>query len=418
MKKLALIALLAAGCGQPLSDVRLIVWQPLGLDADAFDGADEIVLTVDTDEDSREATFSSPEQVRVGGVAAPLGGGEVRFALRAGEAVGRAAVDVVPESPPIEATMVLAPPGVVHPHTEEPTDQRAGTTACLDPVGRLLIVSGRSGAALAPGSLVVDPVERRVRGGPSLEQPRQRAACVAGADVAWLFGGCDLNEADFGELLRADGLGEDDAFEVVASTPGGGCDASLALLEGGGLALNYGTQVEVRNSAGEVVSTALPLSPARFGATVVPFPGEDRFLVSGGRDVDGTPVTDSLVVRFDEGALVEVNTAPGILAAADGLGVFALDGDDILRINADATTVVEADAELPAGFVAARLAARDGVFTVFAEDGASARAAGEVLGAFNLPAARPGGYIFPDRGGALFFVGGGAPGVDVLVLDR
>ena len=57
------------------------------------------------------------------------------------------------------------------------------------------------------------------------------------------------------------------------------------------------------------------------------------------------------------------------------------------------------------------------LFAFVDDGGQTLQTTGTREATFPLSPARPGGYVLADPGGALFFLGGGQPGVDVLVLE-
>ncbi len=415
-----------AGCA-PVADlgqVALKIWQPSDVADSQIDDAARVSITALIDVVGTTHDFDHGERIVLPDLRTDVAGGVVELIVKTeggslSSAVARTGVVQVAgriegAAPPVvDAPAVLAPPDELHVLDADLPHALVGSAMCAGDDGRVVVVSGGLGGAAQNGSFVVDPVARAVRVGPGLTPGRVGAACVVDGERTWLFAGCDAVEgAPVTSLARADG---DDAFaHVVDIDAGGGCGAAgsragdALLLQSGATLVRVGADGDAR------ATTTLP--EARYGATLaVLATAPPRFLLAGGVDLDGTPVTMALLVTVDGDDLV-VAAALVSPAVASPTGALAIVDDRVVRLDAaggEAATLVDVPADITPGALAAL---PDDGAAILSLDGAQlvVLVAGEAT-MLTLPEPRPGARLLVDAGGAIRVVGGGVSGVLVVV---
>lgn len=427
---LGLLCVGLGACDADLEDLRVLVWQPAQLASGSGDVLDDAAaLTVHLSVDGVPQSFSLQEGRSVTGRLAAPTGSEVQVVLTTrgtslADAFGRSGlVRLEPGDGAVEVTVVLAPTAGIHRLSDGLPDARDGLASCGAPDGRVWLVGGNRGGGLVAGSFVIDPRARDVLEGPGLAADRTRASCVwDGARGVYLLGGCALDGTPAGGLLHAPTGELGEAFTERAVLAEAGCGSRLVRTASGVVFACTGDRL-VRFAPSTSEETPLPLATARFSARAAAV-GESVLLAGGFTDdASSTPVANLTLVRTGPDGIddeVELSFEVSALGDSDSAGVLAVIGDDVVRIQADGGRDIVANSVVPAAFnPAAVSAAGESGAAVLAGDGSELLVVDSAGLDRLIPVspARPGGALHADPGGAVRIVGGGQPGVHVIVVD-
>lgn len=440
MRRVALVAFAAvtlSGCLEAevidLEDLRVLLWQPEALavgSGDLFEDALRVDLTLFVDGEKQDFSLADGQlKVARDGAAE---GSDVRVVIETvGEtlpdAIARTGTEtLVPGGAARDVIAVLAPPSALHQLTVTVPEPRDDVAACKAPDGRVWIVGGTNGAALASGSWLIDPKARALVEGPGLPRARRSADCAwDGADGLFLLGGCDASGVGSYALEHSASGRAGSAFASVGDTAdAAGCGARLRRTPQGDLFLLYGDRAQVLSADGTSALTPPEALPAaRHHARVLALPGDDvDVLIAGGfsAPAGGTPVAGAVRATVS-GSLLSVTPLTGLGGAVfdEGGAPYALLNGAVVAIDESASPAsVDGVATLSGVAVSSFAALGEDHFAALAEDGSEIHLLSKA-GTLRVPVAppRPGARLFADPGGALLVVGGGVAGVGVLTHE-
>ena len=420
MRRALLVVVAVAACAPPpkdLGDVALHLWRPVALDVDPLADADEIVLGVVIDGERVERTFAGGDEIALDDLrTAPSGGVvSVDVVTSSPDTVARSGPFVVDSTPGHVVGAVLAPVATALLLAAAPGAPRDRAAVCGARDGRVFVVGGAYAGATtpAPGSHVVDPIERLVRDEAGVDDGVGAACTVDEDGVVHVFGGCDADGVPHGRLSRStDGVAYEEAVDVDGAGACGASIASAGARAAGALVVVAGDLVAVVVEHRVIARSVLPDS--RDGASVGVLSADPlRVVVAGGVDDAGIAVAGSVVVTLDGGGESLTTAAGPDVSVVDG--TVAVRGDEVVQLLADgavgATLGVVAD-----GLEAVRVVALpDGRAAVLDAAGALLDVVDDGAPPIAIDPPRPGAAIIPDRGGAIRIIGGGEAGVVVVV---